>query len=80
MLKMNEGFFCLCTKVRLRLLKGDDFDMDVNAQKIQNMDTVERDWAVIFPKDCRSVITVLLQVLERFVGSIEGKKSSFMRH
>ena len=33
MLKMNEQFFCLCTKVWLRLLKKDDFDMDLMLRK-----------------------------------------------
>lgn len=48
MLKMNEQFFCLCTKVWLRLLKKDDFDMDLMLRKHththpQKMATVEHD-------------------------------------
>ena len=49
MLKMNEQFFCLCTKVWLRLLKRDAFDMDLMLRKhthttpLQKNATVEHD-------------------------------------
>lgn len=76
---MNEQFFCLCTKVWLRLLKRGDFDMDLMLRKHTHTPKNGHSgawWTV--PKDSRSIITVFLQVLVRFAGSTERRKSSFM--
>lgn len=51
MLNINEQFFGFYTKLRIRLLKMNDFDVDVYTQKIQKKEcTAEPNRQLLFPR------------------------------